>query len=288
MYIDAEECPKVQGPANYLVAAILHIALFAAFYFIGTFHKDDGETHIPLDLTLVVHENLDGVENEPPPKEEPVAPIPEPKEEPPEPPPPPTESDRQVEAVATVEAPKTNKVETVKTPDPPAPRPREKTAEELRQERINRMRSEAKDVKNPFAKNPRPFDNGRTERRVLSEAEINQRLNAGYRPGAYNGDLDASDEARCQALIRAAIEERWNRMQPQIGREGTVLIEIRLGAGGKVASVRLSGSCGDGVSDAAAMSVVSAVRAIRGLSADFIRRYSSKPLTISYRVKSSR
>lgn len=288
MYIDAEERPKVQSTANYVAAGILHLLLFALFYYIGVFEYSKPELIIPVDLSIVVKENIDGNEGEPPPLEDPPPPEPEPEPEPPKPEPLP-EPDREPPAVQQVEPPKTNKVEVVKKEEPPKPpEPPKKTAAELRAERMAKMREQAKDVKDRPKPPTRPVTNGKTTKQPLSEAEIKKLWEAGCRPAAYNGDLNASDEARCQALIRQAIEDRWNQMLPQIGREGTVRIDIVLGTGGSVVSCKLTGSCGDRVSDNAALSVVKAVRSVRGLSTDFIRKHMSSPLTISYQVKSSR
>ena len=73
--------PEVLSGRSFALALALHLAAFAVFWIVAACHGlfDKKETIIPIDLTVVVNENLDGKENEPPPLVNPT----------PEPPPPP-------------------------------------------------------------------------------------------------------------------------------------------------------------------------------------------------------
>ena len=75
------------------LAVLLHIAIFTAIWLAGRVNASPEETAIPIDLLVVVNENLDGNEDEPPPERPIEDPPPPPPEEPkpavPNPPPPP-------------------------------------------------------------------------------------------------------------------------------------------------------------------------------------------------------
>ena len=73
-----EREPKVLSAANLCIAVALHVALFAGFWVFAVFHGlfDKEEEIIPIDLTVVVVENLDGKEDEPPPLKKPEPPPP--------------------------------------------------------------------------------------------------------------------------------------------------------------------------------------------------------------------
>lgn len=279
MYIDAEQRPKVHRLTNYVVAILMHVGLFLVFLSIGVFHLTPKETIIPMDLTVIIKENLDGKDDEPPPEDDPPPPKEEPK--PKEVPPPPSPPERQPDAVKQVDVPKTNKVEVVKKEDPKPPEPPKKTAAELRAERLAKMRETAKDVKTP----PKPVTDGRTQKQTLSPEEIRKRLMMGYKPGAVES-AECDDETRCVSAMKMQIDERWARMAPRIGRGGTVRLAILLGPGGRLASCSLVQSCGDATSDAAAMSVVRSVTSFKYLTTDFIRKYSKEAININYKVES--
>ena len=280
MYIDAEQRPKVHRPTNYVVAVLMHLGLFLVLFSIGVFHLTPKETVIPMDLTVIVKENLDGKDDEPPPQDDPPPPPPDDPKPPQEDPKPP-EPERQPEAVKVVEQPKTNKVEVVKKEDPKPPEPPKKTAAELRAERLAKMRETAKDVKMP----PKPVTDGRTQKQTLSPEEFQRRLMMGYKPGAFES-AECDDETRCVSVMRSQIDERWAKMTPRVGRGGVVRLAILLGPGGRLASCRLVQSCGDPTSDAAALTVVKSVTSFKYLSTDFIRRYSKEAININYKVES--
>lgn len=94
--------PSVLGVRSIGLAIVGHVAAFLLLYFFALLHLKPAESVIPIDLTIVVNENLDGEENEPPPLSKPE-PEPEPEPpKPPEPPPPPPKVEEKVEAVEQI------------------------------------------------------------------------------------------------------------------------------------------------------------------------------------------
>ena len=111
--------PRVLSTKTFVVALGLHVLFFLLFWIFAFARFKPKETVIPIDLTVVVNENLEGKEDEPPPleqsKPEPPPP-PEPKVEPKvEPPPPKIE---KVDAVEVVKEPPKEK-KAPKKKDPP-------------------------------------------------------------------------------------------------------------------------------------------------------------------------
>ena len=296
--VESIERPKVVSRHNLLLALGLHVAVFVFFFLYawvhGLFNKK--EKIIPIDLTVIVNENLDGVENEPPPLKNPTPPEPpkpKPKPEPEAPkklePPKPLEQ-IVTNVVVKKEAPKKKDKpkEKPKKEKPKKPEPPKKTKAELRKERIERMRKSAKVVKNKKVeievKNARESGNGRTQKQNMSKAEIEKLLNQGYKPGTSN-QLATSEEQRCLSLIQMAINDMWDRLQPKVGNEGQVLLSVQFNSAGGMTNVRLSKGCGDKLSDEAALSVARRITAIPGLSQEFISKYRSSPLTLRYKVQ---
>lgn len=300
MYIDQEERPKVQSAANYGFAVALHLVLFLGLWWVGQLKLSEKPLVIPMDWTVVPVENLNGDENEPPPLKpedlqppEPPPPEPEPVVEPPPAPPPVTVEAKE----AVVEKPKEPEKpkEKPKEPEPPKveekkpepkPEPPKKTAAELREEKLRRMRESAKDVKDK-PKPTEPPRTGKTGRKTLSDAEIAKMLAMGAKAGAVES-IPNNEMEQCLYMLKNAIDKRWALVTPQIGRTGTVTITIKLNSAGAIATARLAQSCGDPVTDAAALKVVQGVGTVRGLTRDFIAKYSAEPITILYEVTSSR
>ena len=280
--------PKVLGGANIAIALLLHLAAFAGLYLFAAFHGlfDKPPEVIPIDLTVVVNENLDGKENEPPPLQKPEPPKPKPKPEPPKPKPKPKEPDKPkaleqivTNVVTKVEKKKDEKKEEKK------PEPQKKTAKELREERMKKMRESAKTVNKKVTievKNA-PSGDGRTMKKTLTDAQIRAMLNQGYKPGTSE-QIAASEEQKCLSLIQMAIKDKWDRLKPEIGNNGTVLLSVQFNSSGGLVNVRLAKSCGDRLSDEAALSVARSVSSIPGLSQEFIARYRREVLTIRYYV----
>lgn len=291
--------PQVLSVRTVALALALHLAAFAVFVAVAALHGlfDKKETVIPIDLTVVVNENLDGKENEPPPLVNP--PPPEPPK--PKPKPPPKPEARKPEPPKPLEQIVTNVVKKAekrkpdppkkeperKKPEPKRPEPPKKTAQELREERMKRIRDRMKTVNRPVTievRNARESGDGRTARQTMTPAQIRALLNQGYRPGTSN-QLAASEKQRCVSLIQMAIEDRWEALSPKVGRDGTVLLSVRLNSSGGLVDVRLARGCGDALSDQAALAVARAVTSIPGLSAAFVAEFRKEPLTIRYHVR---
>ena len=66
---DMAQRPKVLSKRNLAIALVLHVSTFVLFWLYAACHDlfDKEEEIIPIDLTVVVNQNLDGKENEPPP-----------------------------------------------------------------------------------------------------------------------------------------------------------------------------------------------------------------------------
>ena len=304
--------PRVLSVVSLALALVLHVAVFAVFALVAAFQGlfEKKETVIPIDLTVVVNENLDGVEGEPPPlvnPPEPEPPKPKPKPQPkpkPEPKPEPKkpEPPKPLEQIVTNVVKKTEQKKTPKKDEPKKPEPKKdetkkdetkepeppkKTAKELREERMKRIRDRMKAVNKPVAievPNAKASGNGRTARQTMSRAEIERLLRQGYRPGTEN-QIAANEKQRCVSLIQMAIEEKWDALLPKVGRDGMVVLSVQLNSAGGLVNVRLAKGCGDALSDQAALAVARAVTSIRGLSAEFIAEFRKEPLTIRYNVR---
>lgn len=308
--------PAVLSAATLCAAVVLHLLAFAVFWVVavanGLFEKK--EVIVPIDLSVVVNENLDGVEGEPPPLVNPAPPEPpkppEPKPKPrPKPEKPKPEPPKPLEQIVTNVVKQTEQKKPPKKEDPPKkdppkkdepkkdepkkdepkkkPEPPKKTKAQLRQERLDRIRSGTKTVNKPVAievKDAKASGNGKTARQTRSRAEIERMLNQGYRPGTENRVAE-SEEQRCLSLIQMAIEDRWDAMKPKVGRDGTVVLQVRFNSAGGFSEVRLQSGCGDALSDQAALSVARAVTSIRGLSAEFVAKFRREPLTVRYNVR---
>lgn len=275
VWID-EPKPKVFGAKNVALAIVLHILLFSVFYAFAKLHFRPKETVIPIDLTVVVNENVDGEENEPPPLDQT-------KPEPPPPPPPPKEVEppKVVEKVEAVEVVKEKPKETKK---PPEKKPPEKSAKELREERMRRMREKATTVKTPIVVKNQPSGNGKTAKKTLSDREIQDLLNKGYKPGKKE-ELATSELQRCISLIQMALDRKWNELNPTIDRSGVVYLSVQFSTAGRLVNCRVKTSCGSAVSDRAALTVANSVGVIVGLDPAFIAQSQREPMTIRYTIR---
>lgn len=295
VWID-EKRPDVMCTANVVFALVIHLACFLGFFLFARLHFRQKETVIPIDLTVVVNENLDGNENEPPPLDDPPPKPPEPPKV--VPPPPPPKVDTKIDAVVKekekpkkpekkppekkpmVKKEEPKKVEPPKKEEPKKP---EKTKEELLKERMEKMRNSAKTVK---IKVPdKPSGNGRTERQTMTEDQIRKLLSDGYVPSSKT-QVATSTMQLCLSKVQMAINARWSKVNPRIGAEGYVLIAVRFNSAGQMVNCRLSESCGDKTSDSAALTVVRSVGPIAGLDKEFLREFGKQDLVIRYKVES--
>ena len=278
MLEEYERPPERHSAFNYIMAIAIHAAVILAFDYFAFWTPKDNEVVIPIELAVVVNENLDGAEDEPPP-ETPPQPEPDPEPEPPKPPetppPPPDPVPDKVEAVE------------IKPPEPPKiqpPKVDKKKLEEDRKKReakrIEEMRNRATKVKDKSKPtSPPPRNNGRTDKRPKDWEKY---LNAGYKPSNVNSGLDASDNQRCIQLISKAFHDRW--VSPAWTSElREILLSVQFGAGGKVLGYNIIQSSGDPSADRTVLKAASLVHAVRGLSSAFLE--NNKTVTVRFKVK---
>ena len=284
--IEEEEMrkPQVLGPRSVGLAVALHVVAFLLLYLFAMLHLKPRETVIPIDLTVVVNENLDGEENEPPPLDNPP-----PKVEPPKPAPPPPEPPKVEEKVEAVE----QIVEKPK-PKPKEEKPKEKPKEEKkpdppktkaerdkeREERYKKMRESTTVVKPKIVVKNQPSGNGKTDKQNMSEAEIRKRLNEGYKPGTSN-QLTESEAQRCISLIRSAFYAKWNR-PPWTADLKEMHLKVKFGDNGRVLGYQMEKSSGDAKADATVLQAAALVPSVPGLSLDFLTK--NPTVTIRFKV----
>ena len=280
-----EKLPAVISRRTLTVALLLHLSVFAIFWLYAAchdlFHKD--EEIIPIDLTVVVNENLDGKPDEPPPLKKPEPPKPKekakvkPKTKEPEKP-------KELEKIVTNIVAKVEKVEKVKKVEK-APEKPKKSAKELREERMKKMRESAKQVNKKVTievKN-RPSGDGRTAKKTLSDAEIQKLLNMGYKPGTSE-QLATSDAQLGYSLIKSAVEDKWE-VPPWTDTLKPMTVRIWFGGGGRVVNYKLEKSSGDAKADRSILSAASRVGAIPGLPPAFIEAYKNKGIPCQFTVR---
>lgn len=279
---EEEKLPAVISRRTLTVALLLHLSVFVVFWLYAAchdlFHKD--EEIIPIDLTVVVNENLDGKENEPPPLKKPDPPKPKPKPQP-KPKPKVPEKPKELEKIVTNIVTKVEKKVEKKVPERP-----KKTARELREERMRKMRESAKVVNTKVTievRNAKASGNGRTARKTLSNAEIQKLLNMGYKPGTSE-QLAASDAQLGYSLIKSAVEDRWE-VPPWTDTLKPMTVRIWFGGGGRVVNYKLERSSGDAKADRSILAAASRVRAIPGLPPAFIEAYKSKGIPCQFTVR---
>lgn len=267
MYIEEERRPEIFNAAYFVAALAVHAILFLTIWLVGISGSDeDKEIVIPMDLMVVVNENLDGVDGEPPPEKPPVAdPDPPPPDPPKEPPPPPSVEPDVAEAVIT-EPEKPKPPEPPKPAEPPKPPKKpdpSKKPEMTKEQRMAKMRESTTKIKTPP-----PRNNGRTEKRPPNWAEL---LNAGYKPGAANRGLDAGEQARCLSLIQQAFLSKWER-PAWTSSLRKMCLSVQFGPGGKVVGYTLTQSSGDPSADRTVLKAASRVGFVRGLSSTFLEK----------------
>ena len=119
----------------------------------------------------------------------------------------------------------------------------------------------------------------------MTEDQIRKLLSDGYVPSSKT-QVATSTMQLCLSRIQMAINARWSKVHPRIGAEGYVLISVRFNSAGQMVNCRLGESCGDKVSDSAALTDVRSVGPIAGLDKDFLREFGKQDLIIRYKVES--
>ena len=282
-YIDQEQRPRVFSTGNIAGALVLHVLLFLGLWYAGTFNSRPDETVIPIELMVVVNENLDGDPDEPPP-EKPVEPAPpEPEPPAPAPEPPPVPEPPVVVPDAIVQEPEKEKPKKpdppkeIKKPDPPKEVKKPDPPKKTREERLAEIRASTTKISQRKPVAP-PKNNGRTEARQPNWEEL---LRAGYKPGPQNLGLDASEEQRCISLIRQTFHDKWSS-PPWTDTLREMLLQVQFGPGGEVRGYRLTQSSGDRNADGTVLHAASLVKAVRGLSPSFLEK--NRTVTVRFKV----
>lgn len=285
---DNAERPKVISARNLTIAFILHASCFALFWLYSfthdLFRKD--EEIVPIDLTLVVNENLKGKENEPPPLQKPEPPKPKPPKQRPKPKEP--DKPKELEKIETNIVAKVDKKleKTPKKPEPKKPEPKKKTPKEIREDRLKKMRASAKTVGAKTVKievKNAPSGDGRTSRKTLTDAEIQRLLNAGYKPGTSE-QLAENELQLGYSLIKSAFEEKWDT-PPWTDTLKPMIIRVWFGSGGRIVKFNLEKSSGDAKVDQSIKSAATRVGSVPALPAAFIERFRSKGVPVQFEVK---
>ena len=288
MRLDEDERPEVLGVRSFAGSIAVHLAFFLVIWIGARAVSKPREIAMPIDLLVVVNENLDGKENEPPPVQEPPKEIPRPKpaprvkETPKEP--------EKVEAVEVVqEKPKktaaemqTEKMDRIRKSlkdkpkeDPPNEKPKKETPED-------RIRKSLKPTNAKVTiKVDAPSGDGKTAKKTLTDAEIRKLLGEGYKPGAVT-QLAASEEQRCISLIYKAFYSKWTRPAwNDTLRE--MHLSVSFGPGGRVTGYKLVQSSGDGAADRSVQLAASLVQVVSGLSEEFVRKHRND-IVIRFKV----
>ena len=289
-----ERLPAVISRRTLTLALAIHLAFFAVFWIFAVCHGlfEKKEEIIPIDLTVVVNENLNGKEDEPPPLKKPEPPPPKPKQQP-KPKPQPKkvkepEKPKELEKIVTNIVTKVDKKEEkkpekkVEKKEPEKPK---KTAKELREEKMAKMRASAVQVNKKVTievKN-RPSGDGRTAKKTLSDAEIQRLLNMGYKPGKSE-QLATSDAQLGYSLIKMAFEEKWEK-PPWTDTMRPMTIRVWFGNGGRIVNYKLESSSGDAKADQSIKSAASRVGSVPNLPTAFIDKYRSSGVPVRFTVK---
>lgn len=271
-----------------MLALGLHLAMFVGFWVFAAFHGlfDKKEEIIPIDLSVVVVENLDGNEDEPPPREKvppPPPPPPPPKPRPPAPPPP--KEPKALERIVTNIVKKVDKKQEKKNEKKKVEKQPKKTAEELREERIRKMRESATVVNTTtvIVKDRRKQPNGRTERKTLTDAEIRKLLDAGYEPGSITRIAESTIQFG-YSLIKKSMEAKWDP-PPWTDTLKPMVIRLWFGGGGRIVKSDIEKSSGDIRADQTLKAAASRVGVIPALPPEFIKEFRNKGVPVRFTVK---
>lgn len=272
------DCPNVFTWRNFLQALGAHLVVFACFWTYSALHDlfKKEEEIIPIDLSVIVNENLDGKEDEPPP----IRTV--------KPPPPDKKVKKSDPVVKKPDPPKpleqiqTNVV-TKATKKPAPPKPPEKTAAERQKERLERIRdklNKAKTVKINVDKGP--TGDGRTDPKTLSDKDVLKLLGAGVKPGKSE-QLAKNELQFGYSLIKSAFEEKWDK-PPWTDTLRPMTIRVWFGGGGTIVRYQLEKSSGDRRADQSIISAASRVGSIPALPASFVENFRSKGVPVQFTV----
>jgi len=256
-----------------VASLLLHVAVFgliACVAGIATRRPKEEDIQI-MDLTVVLHENLDKPPDDLKPEDKPKPPEP-PKPKPPKPDPP--------------------KPDPPKLPDPPKPDPKVDAVEKIvekpkppkKREFKKGERVEQKTPPTPatppkpreFTRGQRVVANGPRTEKKLSPEEIRRMLSMGAREGTKN-QMPDNELSLCYSLIKQRFYDKWEQpaWSPNLKR---AILNVQFDRGGRVTGYKLVESSGDSQVDNSIRAAAARVRSVPGLTADFLRTHSIVPI----------
>ena len=119
-----------------------------------------------------------------------------------------------------------------------------------------------------------------TTAKALSAEEIKKLLNAGAKPGVKN-QVPPDETSRCLALIKQALDAVWEQPGGAGGSSRPVVLDIRLETNGRIAGYNIRQSSGNPAFDKTVLQAAAICPPIRGLSAGFLQRYDTIPISFA-------
>ena len=129
----------------------------------------------------------------------------------------------------------------------------------------------------------KPQPNGRTDRKILTDAEIAKLLNQGYKPGRST-NLASSAEQLAYSLIKQEFERKWD-VPPWTDTLKPMTIRVWFGPGGKIVNKKIEKSSGDIRADQSLKAAAERVGAIPALAPEFIKKYRKSGVPLQFTVK---
>lgn len=245
------------------------------------------EEIIPMEFLVVTEENAADVLSEEPndAREEESEPKSEPKSaksEPLPPPPPPVQEPDSLPPPPPIEEQKPTETPKQETKKPEPQKPKETSKEKPKAKPKWKPATTIK-----TGKRIGPVTDGKKDRtkaatqKAPSKEEIAKALGAGAKPGNRN-QTPANETSRCYGLLKKRFREACQNfgLESSPTDRSPVLI-VRLGSGGSVRSVTLKTSSGDTAFDGQVLRAARNVRAVSGLSASFLRDYSTVEIQVN-------
>ena len=250
-----------------VASLLLHVAVFGLIACVaGIATRSPKEEDIQImDLTVVLHENLDkppdDLKPDDKPKPKPPDP-PKPKPKPPKPPEPPKQ-DPKVDAVEKV----------VEKPKKPEKKPFKRGE---RVENKTPPKQPAPPKQPDFKRGQRVTGNGPRTEKKLSAAEIRRMLAMGAKEGTRN-QMPDNELSLCYSLIKRKFYDVWDQpaWSPNLKR---AVLNVQFGSGGRVTGYKLVESSGDPQVDNSIRAAAARVSYVPGLTADFLRTHSVVPI----------
>jgi len=248
-----------------VASLVLHLAVFGILAFVTGISscrsKKEDDVEI-MDITVVLHENLDKPPDDLKPADKPTPPKPPDPPKPPKPPKPPDppKPDPKVDAVEKI----------VEKPKTPEKKPFKKG------ERVEQKTPPAPPKKQEFKRGQRVTGNGPRTEKKLSPEEIRKMLAAGAKEGTKN-QMPDNELSLCYSLIKQRFYDKWDQpaWSPNLKR---ATLKVQFGPGGKITGYQLSQSSGDPQVDNSIRAAAARVNYVPGLTADFLRSHPIVPI----------